>query len=166
MQVNVKELLHQLSSIQYRCRDGVTFSKRHRNNLNYDELYKLFNWDVYQCEQCQSTSMSILERNLHQKHKDQYSKCTQTHKSIGKDGTIETLFPDPHYSAETHMPLSETPQLDLYFTHSELTTLSLLLTACIEDTCRRDSEYCLLSFKLRFLQSPPPPPTCSNKDAS
>ena len=64
MQANVKELLHQLSSIQYRCRDGATFSKRHRNNLNYDELYKLFDWDLYQCDQCQSTSMSILERNF------------------------------------------------------------------------------------------------------
>ena len=79
----------------------------------------------------------------------------------GKDDTIETLFPDPHYSAETHMPLSETPRLDLYFTHSELTTLSLLLMGCVEHTCRGHSEYCLLSFKRRFLQSPP----CS-KDAS
>ena len=44
---NVKELLHQLSSILYRCRDGANFSKRNRNNLSFDELYKLFNWDVY-----------------------------------------------------------------------------------------------------------------------
>ena len=44
---NVKELLHQLSSILYRCRDGANFSKRNRNNLSFDELYKLFDWDVY-----------------------------------------------------------------------------------------------------------------------
>ena len=67
---NVKELLHQLSSILYRCRDGASFSKRNRNNLSFDELYKLFDWDVYRCEQHQCMSTSILERNLHQKHKD------------------------------------------------------------------------------------------------
>ena len=44
---NVKELLHQLSLILYRCRDCANFSKRNRNNLSFDELYKLFNWDVY-----------------------------------------------------------------------------------------------------------------------
>ena len=107
--VNVKELLHQLSSILYRCRDGANFSKRNRNNLSFDELYKLFDWDVYQCEQHQCMSTSVLERNLHQKHKDTYSQHTQMHKSIGKDGVVETLFPDPHYTAETHMPLSTTP---------------------------------------------------------
>ena len=133
---NVKELLHQLSSILYRCRDGANFSKRNRNNLSFDELYKLFDWDVYRCEQHQCMSTSVLERNLHQKHKDTYSQHTQTHKSIGKDGVVETLFPDPHYTVETHMPLSTTPRLDLYFTQSELTTVSLLLTACIEHTCR------------------------------
>ena len=44
---NVKELLHQLGLILYRCRDGANFSKRNRNNLTFDELYKLFDWDVY-----------------------------------------------------------------------------------------------------------------------
>ena len=48
---NVKELLHQLSSILYRCKDGANFSKRNRNNLSFDELYKLFDWDVYRCAQ-------------------------------------------------------------------------------------------------------------------
>ena len=151
---NVKELLHQLSSILYRCRDGANFSKRNRNNLTFDELYKLFDWDVYRCEQHQCMSTSVLERNLHQKHKDTYSQHTQTHKSIGKDGVVETLFPDPHYTAETHMPLSTTPRLDLYFTQSELTTVSLLLTACVEHTCRRQSEYCLLRFERRPFTCP------------
>ena len=149
---NVKELLHQLSSVLYRCRDGASFSKKNRNNLSFDELYKLFDWDVYRCEQHQCTSTSILERNLHQKHKDTYSQHTQMHKSIGKDGVVETLFPDPHYTAETHMPLSTTPRLDLYFTQSELTAVSLLLTACVEHTCRRQSEYCLLCFEHRPLR--------------
>ena len=76
------------------------------------------------------------------------------HKSIGKDGVVETLFPDPHYTAETHMPLSTTPRLDLYFTQSELTTVSLLLTACIEHTCRWQSEYCLLRFERRPFTCP------------
>ena len=73
--------------------------------------------------------MSILERNLHQKHKDTYSQHIQTHKSIGKEGVVETLFPDPHYTTETHMPLSTTPQLDLYFTQSELTTVSFTVNS-------------------------------------
>ena len=73
---NVKELLHQLRSILYRCRDGANFSKRNRNNLSFDELYKLFDWDVYRSEQHQCTSTSVLERNLHQKHKDTYSQHT------------------------------------------------------------------------------------------
>ena len=125
---NVKELLHQLSLILYRCRDGANFSKRNRNNLSFDELYKLFDWDMYRCEQHQCMSTSVLERNLHQKHKDTYSKHTQTHKSIGKDGVVETLFPDPHYTAETHMPLSTTPRLDLYFTQSAKRINNSILT--------------------------------------
>ena len=52
------------------------------------------------------------------------------------------------------MPLSTTPQLDLYFTQSELTTVSLLLTACVEHTCRRQSEYCLLHFERRPFTCP------------
>ena len=149
VKANVKELLHQLSSIQYRCRDGENFSQRCRNNLCMDELYKLFDWQVYEFEQTQSTATSILERNLHQKHKEAHDTSSIAHKLVGKDGEIETLFPDPHYTVETHMPLASTPRLDLYFTLSELLTLSLLLTACVEHTCKRDNEYCLLSFKKR-----------------
>ena len=117
-----------------------------------DELYKLFDWHVYQSEQTQSMAMSILERNLHQEHKEDHDTSINTHKLLGKDGTIETLFPDPHYTIKTHMPLSNTPRLDLYFTPSELLTRSLLLTACVEHTCRRNSEYCLLSFKCRSIR--------------
>ena len=77
---------------------------------------------------------------------------------------VETLFPDPHYTAETHMPLSTTPQLDLYFTQSELTTVSLLLTACIEHTCRPQSEYCLLRFERRPFTCPTTKEQCFEKD--
>ena len=129
---NVKELLHQLSSILYRCRDGANFSKRNRNNLSFDELYKLFDWDVYRCEQHQCKSTSILERNLHQKHKDTNSQHTQMHKSIGKDSVSRPTL----YRRNPHAFIT-TPRLDLYFTQSELTTVSLLLlTACREHTCR------------------------------
>ena len=48
VKTNIKELLHQLSSIQYRCRDGENFSQRHRNNLCMDKLSKLFDWQVYE----------------------------------------------------------------------------------------------------------------------
>ena len=85
------------------------------------------------------------------------------HKSIGKDGVVETLFPDPHYTTETHMPLSTTPQLDLYFTQSELTTVPLLLTACVEHTCRQQSEYCLLHFECRPLTCPAEEEQCFNE---
>ena len=116
-----------------------------------DELYKLFDWHIYRSEQTQSTATSILKRNLHQKHKEDQDTSINTHKLLGKDGTTETLFPDPHYTIETHMPLSNTPRLDSYFTPSELLTLSLLLTACVEHTCRQNSEYCLLSFNRRSI---------------
>ena len=152
---NVKELLHQLSSIQYRCRDGENFSQHHRNNLCMDELYKLFDWQVYEFEQTKSMATLILERNLHQKHKEAHNTSSITHKLLGKDGKIETLFPDLHYTIETHMPLASTPRLDLYFIPSELLTLSLLLTACVEHTCKRDNEYCLLSFKKRQIRHVP-----------
>ena len=76
------------------------------------------------------------------------------HKSIGKYGVVETLFPDAHYTAETHMPLSTTPRLDLYFTQSKLTTVSLLLTACIEHMCRQQCEHCLLHFERRPFTCP------------
>ena len=109
------------------------------------ELYKLFDWHVFQAEQAQATATSVLERQLHQTDKDLHITSTDTHKLLGKDGTIETLFPEPHYTIENYMLLVSTPRLDLYFTPSELVTLSLLLTACVEYICKCDSEYCLIS---------------------
>ena len=104
------------------------------------------------CTSCLiGTYIDLNRPNLRKKHKEDHDISINTHKLLGEDGTIETLFPDPHYTIETHMPLSNTPRLDLYFTPSELLTLSLLLTACVEHTCRRNSEYCLLSFKCRSI---------------
>ena len=108
-------------------------------------FFKLFNWHIFQAEQAQVTATSVLERQLHQTHKDLHIASTDTHKLLGKDSTIETLFPDPHYTIENHMPLVSIPRLDLYFTPSELVTLSLLLTACVEYICKCDSEHCLIS---------------------
>ena len=155
VKANVKELLHQLSSIQYGCRNGENFSQHCRNNLCMDELYKLFVWQVYEFEQTQSMAASILERNLQQKHKEAHDTSSITHKLLGKDREIETLFPDPNYTVETHMPLASTPRLDLHFTPSELLTQSLLLIVCVEHTCKRDNEYCLLSFKKRQIRHTP-----------
>ena len=120
-----------------------------------DKLYKLFNWQVYEFEQTQSMATSILERDLHQKHKEAHDTSSITHKLLGKDGKIETPFSDPHYTMETHMPLASTPRLDLYFTPSELLTVSLLLTACVEHTCKKDNNYCLLSFKTKQIPHAP-----------
>ena len=120
-----------------------------------DELYKLFNWHVYEFEQTQSMATSILERNLHQKHKEAHDTSSITHKLLDKDGEIETLFPDPHYTVETNMPLASTPRLYLYFMPSKLLTLLLLLTACVEHTCKRDNEFCLLNFKKRQIRHAP-----------
>ena len=138
VQANIKELMYQLSSLQYRCRDGANFSQRHRNNLCMHELYKLFDWEVYRAEQTQSISMSIVEQNLHQKHKDAHDKSTNTQHQLGLDGTIETLFPDPQYTIENTMPLCDTPRLDLYFTPSELITLSLLQISCVHNDPHAD----------------------------
>ena len=97
---------------------------------------------------------NMLDDCKHKRDDFRPAQHTQTHKSIGKDGVVETLFPDPHYTAETHMLLSTTPRLDLYFTQNELTTVSLLLTAWVEHTCRRQSEYCLLRFERRPFTCP------------
>ena len=93
------------------------------------ELYKLFDWRVYEIEQGQATETSVSERNLHQTHKDRHAESTDTHNILSSDGVVETLFPDPHYTIEQHMPLANTPHLDLYFMPSKLLTCLLLITA-------------------------------------
>ena len=67
-----------------------------------DELYKLFDWQVYEFEQTQSTATSILERNLHQKHKEAHDTSSITHKLLGKDGEIETISRSTLHHGNTH----------------------------------------------------------------
>ena len=127
------------------------------------ELYKLFDWHVFQSKRAQATATSVLERQLHQTHKDLHIASTDTHKLLGKDSTIETLFPDLYYTIENHILLVSTPRLDLYFTPSELVTLSLLLTACVEYICKCDSEYCLISLTQHPKSVTPAEPPNDNK---
>ena len=81
VKANVRELMHQLSSIQYRCRDSSNFSQHLRNNLCMQELYKLFDWHVFQAEQAQAMATSVLERQLHpdtQRSSHRQHRHTQT----------------------------------------------------------------------------------------
>ena len=109
-------------------------------------------------EQNQMLDTSIVERNLNQQHKDLHKDSSQCKKALSKDGSeviIQISPPDPSYMIETHMPLSKTPRLDLYFTNSELTTISLLAMACIEYLCKDEYEYCFVHFKRHSLAQPP-----------
>ena len=98
---------------------------------------------------------SIKERHLNSVHMDKHMDSSSSHKFLSSDNVVETLFPDPSYTIEKHMPLSTMPQLDLYFTNSELVMLSLLSTACIEYFCKNDNEYCFVHFKKREFTNPP-----------
>ena len=143
--MNVQELCHQLCSIQFRCRDGSCFSQRNQNSICWSELYKLFDWEVYMMEQMLDTS--IMEQNLNQQHKGLHEDSSRCKKALSSEGIIQIFPPGPSYMIEMHMPLSKTPRLDLYFTNSELTTVSLLAMACIEYLCKDENEYCFLHFK-------------------
>ena len=123
VRLNVRELIHQLCSIQYRCQSGSCFSQCHRNNMCLYEMYKLFSWSVYEIEQTQILQTSIKERHLNSVHMDKHIDSSSSHKFLSSDDVIETLFPDPSYTIEKHMPLSTMPRLDLYFTNSELVML-------------------------------------------
>ena len=47
------------------------------------ELYKLFDWDVFQAEQAQAMAMPVLERQLLQTHRGFHIASTDTHKLLG-----------------------------------------------------------------------------------
>ena len=100
------------------------------------EMYKLFDWSMYEIEQTQMLQTSIKESHLNAMHRDKHVDSSSAHKFLLSDGVVETLFPDPTYIIERHMPLSTMPRLDLYFTNSELVTLSLLSKACVEYLCK------------------------------
>ena len=78
-----------------------------------EEMYKLFNWSVYELEQTQMLQTFIKERHLNSVDRDKHIDSSSAHKFLSSDGVIETLFPDPSYAIERHMPLSTTPRLDL-----------------------------------------------------
>ena len=67
--VNAREFIHQLCSISFRVNSGLNFSQHHRNNLSYNELFKILDWGIYSEEQSQIITVSISERELNKKHK-------------------------------------------------------------------------------------------------
>ena len=73
------------------------------------EMYKLFNWSMYKIEQTQMLQTSIKERYLNAMHRDKHVDSSSAHKFLSSDGVVETLFPDPSYMIERHMPLSMMP---------------------------------------------------------
>ena len=71
--------------------------------------------------------------------------------------SIQRALTNEGIPIERNMPLSKTPRLDLYFSNSELTTLSLLNVVCLGYICKSDNEYCCLKFTPRTLSHPPNP---------
>ena len=71
IRVNVRELCHQLCSISFRTHSGSSYSKQHRNNLAFSELFNLSDWSVYSEEQCKIIQVSIAERELNKEHRRQ-----------------------------------------------------------------------------------------------
>ena len=97
MSLNVRELIHQLCSIQYSCRNGSCFSQCHRNNVCLDKMYKLFDWSMYEIEQTQMLQTSIKERYLNSVHRDKHVDSSSASKFLSSNSVVETLFPDPSY---------------------------------------------------------------------
>ena len=67
--VNAREFIHQLCSISFRVNSGLNFSQHHRNNLSYNDLFKIFDWGICSEEQIQIITVSISERELNKKCK-------------------------------------------------------------------------------------------------
>ena len=61
--VNVHELCHQLCSIQFQCRDGSCFGQHHRNNIHFNELYKLLDWFAYERNKIQCYTHQLKKEN-------------------------------------------------------------------------------------------------------
>ena len=159
-EVNIREFAYQLANALYHKLDGDNYHQCHRNHLSGDELFKLLDYEVYAEEQQRTASISIHERELRRKHKDQaqelkVGKCVLDDKE-NQVVTINTT----NFSTEKTMPLKDTRCLDLYINHSEWTTLALLNCACLKFQSRHNEEYCYLMFKTR--QRAPPPDYCSN----
>ena len=138
VRVNVRELCHQLCSISFRTHSGSSYSKQHRNNLAFSELFKLFDWSIYSEEQCKIIQVSIAERELNKEHRRPWEEESfQSRITLAPDGTTGiTTNEKSKYNIEKCMPLVKTPRLDLYFNNRELTTLALLNCTCLEFLCK------------------------------
>ena len=138
VRVNVRELCHQLCSISFRTHSGSSYSKQHRNNLAFSELFKLFDWSIYSEEQCKIIQVSIAERELNKEHRRPWEEESfQSRITLAPDGTTGiTTNETSKYNIEKCMPLVKTPRLDLYFNNRELTTLALLNCTCLEFLCK------------------------------
>ena len=165
--VNVRELLHQLCSISFRVNNGSNFGQHHRNKLSHNELFEIFDWTVYSEEQSQIISVSIREWELNKNHRQTCEDSSQARITLlnPNNGTITMVREEMKYAIEKCMPLKETPRLDLYFDNSELTTLSLLSCACIEFICKSNEEYCILKF-IPHERRQPSPPEENDKESS
>ena len=158
-EVNVREFAYQLANALYCKLDGDNYHQRHRNHLSHDELFRLLDYEVYAEEQQRIANVSIQERELRRRHKDQglelkVGKCVLD--EYNKVVTINTT----NFSFEKTIPLKDTRHLDLYINHSEWTMLALLNCACLEFQSRHNKEYCYLTFKTR--QCAPPADYFSN----
>ena len=98
-------------------------------------------WCAYEEEQDTMLCTSIEDRKLNSSHKQ----------------PIQRALTNGGIPIERNMPLSRTLRLNLYFSNSELTTLSLLNVACLGYICKSDDEYCCLKFTPRPLSDPPNP---------
>ena len=123
-------------------------------------MFKLLDYEVYAGEQQRTANISIHERELRRKHKDQDQELkVGKHVLDDKENQVVTIN-TTSFSTEKTMPLKDTRCLDLYINHSEWTMLALLNCACLEFQSRHNEEYCHLTFKTR--QHAPPPDYFSN----
>ena len=138
-------------------RRGANCSQRHRNNLAFGEVFKLFDWGVYSEEQRQIIQVSIAKRELNKEHKRQCEEPSQSKITLALNAkTGITSNKKSKYNIDDYMPLVKTPRLNLYFDNSELTTFSLLNCTCLEFLCKSNEEYCLLKVTPYNIQDPPP----------
>ena len=109
--VNAREFIHQLCSISFRVNSGLNFSQHHRNNLSYNELFKIFDWGVYK-EQNQIITVSISERELNKKHKQKCEESSQARITFNPNDvttTSVTAREETKYAIEKCMPLKKLP---------------------------------------------------------
>ena len=148
-EINAREFAYQLANALYCKLDGDNYHQRHRNHLSRDELFKLLDYEVHAEEQQRKANISIHERELRRKHKDQAQELkVGKHVLDHKENQVVTIN-TTNFSAEKTMPLEDTRRLDFYINHSEWTTLALLNCVCLEFQSRHNEEYCYLTFKMR-----------------